>query len=152
MVVRRRKKNVKLRGHKTHGYGSMKKHRGAGNRGGRGLAGSGKRADQKKSLILKLYGNEYFGRRGFRRYGSVRLRCINVGVLDEHADVWKRKGFVKEEGGFFVVDLGALGYDKLLGGGKVSLKWKIKVDSFSDSALKKIESVGGVVEKHGSVS
>ena len=45
------KKVRKFRGSHTHGYGSKKKHRGAGSRGGRGMAGSGKRADQKKPSI-----------------------------------------------------------------------------------------------------
>ena len=53
MTVNRRKKVVKQRGSHTHGWGSKKKHRGAGNRGGRGMAGSGKRADQRKPSILK---------------------------------------------------------------------------------------------------
>ena len=63
MPVNKRKKATRFRAKTTHGYGSMKKNRGAGNRGGRGMAGSGKRADQKKPTILKLYGNEYFGKK-----------------------------------------------------------------------------------------
>ena len=53
MSVNKRKKNTRMRAKTTHGYGSMKKNRGAGNRGGRGMAGSGKRADQIKPTILK---------------------------------------------------------------------------------------------------
>ena len=52
MVVTR-KKNTRQRGSKTHGCGSMKKRRGAGHRGGRGAAGSGKRGDCKKPSIWK---------------------------------------------------------------------------------------------------
>ena len=33
--MQKKKKVTKQRGHKTHGWGSKKKHRGAGNRGGR---------------------------------------------------------------------------------------------------------------------
>ena len=51
MTVNKRKKNSRQRGSHTHGWGAMKKHRGAGNRGGRGAAGSGKRADSKKPSI-----------------------------------------------------------------------------------------------------
>ena len=46
MSVNKTKKVGKYRGSKTHGGGHMKKRRGAGNRGGRGMAGTGKRADQ----------------------------------------------------------------------------------------------------------
>ena len=42
MVVNKRKKNLRQRAGTTHGYGSMKKNRGAGNREGRGNAGAGK--------------------------------------------------------------------------------------------------------------
>ena len=42
--MRTRKKNTRQRGSHTHGWGAKKKHRGAGNRGGRGNAGSGPRA------------------------------------------------------------------------------------------------------------
>ena len=48
MVINKSKKKLKYRGSKTHGCGSMKKRRGAGHRGGRGAAGSGKRGDTKK--------------------------------------------------------------------------------------------------------
>ena len=79
MVVNKRKKNTRMRGNTTHGWGSMKKRRGAGNRGGRGNAGTGKRADQKKPTILKLYGNSYFGKHGFknqRRVGK-KVKTLN---------------------------------------------------------------------------
>ena len=49
MVVNRRKKVVKYRGHSNHGGGMRKKRRGAGSRGGRGNAGTGKRAGHKKA-------------------------------------------------------------------------------------------------------
>ena len=62
MVVNKSKKKLKYRGSKTHGCGSMKKRRGAGHRGGRGAAGSGKRGDAKKPSI---WGGRYFGKHGF---------------------------------------------------------------------------------------
>ena len=69
----KRKKVNKYRGSQTHGGGAKKKRRGAGNRGGRGMAGSGKRADQKKPSILKEYGNRYFGKRGFRSKNKKKI-------------------------------------------------------------------------------
>ena len=62
MVINKSKKKLKYRGSKTHGCGSMKKRRGAGHRGGRGAAGSGKRGDAKKPSI---WGGTYFGKHGF---------------------------------------------------------------------------------------
>ena len=46
-----------MRGSHTHGGGAKKKRRGAGNRGGRGMAGSGKRAGHKTyGIVLGKYG------------------------------------------------------------------------------------------------
>jgi len=64
MVVRFRKKVVKRRGSRTYGYGSSKKHRGKGSKGGKGLAGSGKKGQHKKiKLMLEGY---TIGKRGFK--------------------------------------------------------------------------------------
>ncbi len=52
-----------MRAKTTHGYGSMKKNRGAGNRGGRGLAGTGKRGDANKQTYQA--NKKYFGKHGF---------------------------------------------------------------------------------------
>ena len=50
MTIRKRKKKNKLRGHRTHGKGDTKNHRGAGSRGGVGRAGS------HKHKFTKYYG------------------------------------------------------------------------------------------------
>ena len=78
MPVHKRKKVTKQRGSKTHGWGSMKKHRGAGNRGGRGKAGTGKRADTKKPTIINLFGAKgYFGKKGFLQNNNTFSRNSN---------------------------------------------------------------------------
>jgi len=133
MPYKKRKKNIRQRGSKTHGWGSMKKHRGAGNRGGRGMAGSGKRAKQKKTKILKLYGNEYFGKKGFKRPQKVikKIKTINITEL---------KKFKKTD-----LDLTKLGYNKLLGKGSIKQKYNIKVQACSKKAKERIEKLGGKV-------
>lgn len=132
MMKYKRKKLVKRRGHKTHGWGSKKKRRGAGNRGGRGMAGTGKRADQKKPSIINKYGNSYFGKRGFKRPQSTikKIKTINVCEL----------GSFKER-----VDLTSLGYDKLLGSGRIEHPIEVKVVFASKKAIEKIEKAGGKV-------
>jgi len=133
MTVNKRKKFVRFRGSKTHGWGSMKKHRGAGNRGGRGMAGSGKRADTKKPTIIKEYGYQnYFGKHGFSRPQKVikEIKTINVGDLK----------FEKIE-----VNLSELGYGKLLGKGKPDKGYTVIVKSCSNLAKEKIEKSGGSV-------
>ena len=46
--VKRRRKSRRFRGSHTHGRGFKKKARGSGHRGGVGMAGTGKRGDQRK--------------------------------------------------------------------------------------------------------
>lgn len=130
MKTSKRKKVRRLRGSKTHGWG-VKKHRGAGNKGGTGMAGSGKRAQSKKMFILKYYGPEYYGGKGFNVPASVKndVKAINIRDLP-----------LKEN-----VNLTEMGYDKLLAKGKPKLKHNITVSSFSAKAKEKIEKAGGKI-------
>src|SRR3989344_1637198 len=147
MTVNKRKKNSRMRASSTHGWGSKKKHRGAGHRGGKGMAGSGKRADQKKPTILKLYGNDYYGKRGFHRPQKLikKIRTINLKDLQKHIESYVKDKLAEKQGNTYVVDLSKLGYDKLLGGGHVNIKLKIKADQFSKNAIHKIEENGGEI-------
>ncbi len=149
MVTNKRKKCSRLRGSKTHGWGAMKKHRGAGSRGGRGMAGSGKRADQKKPTILKLYGQSYFGKRGFKipKKLKINIQPINIDYLEKNIGNLLTKNLIKKEGDSFIVNLEDLGFNKLLGKGKVTKKFKIKVESFSKKAEEKIKKAGGEIIK-----
>src|SRR3989344_411779 len=133
-MIKKRKKVSRYRGSKTHGCGSMKKRRGAGNRGGRGMAGSGKRADQKKPSILKEYGTAYFGKKGFAsRSNKIKIKSINIGDLEN-----RLLTLIK-------IDLSKLKYNKLLGSGKITKKFEINVDHASKGAIEKIEKLGGKV-------
>jgi len=132
-----RKKNSRQKGSKTHGWGSMKKHRGAGNRGGRGKAGTGKRADTKKPTIINLFGNSYFGKTGFTSRSMKRVVPINVSQLQ----VMFEQGQVKND-----VDLKKIGFNKLLGAGQITAKLTIKVDVASPRAIEKVKKAGGSVE------
>ena len=61
MRIKKRTRSRRFRGAHTAGRGFKKKARGSGHRGGVGMAGTGKKADQKKTLILNLP-YEYFGK------------------------------------------------------------------------------------------
>jgi len=136
MVVRFRRKVRKMRGSKTHGYGSKKKHRGAGSRGGRGYAGSHK---HKWTYIVK-YEPDHFGKHGFvsrkQLYRKRRHKEINVGELEELA---AKLGVKSGE----LLDLASLGYTKLLGKGSIETPFIVKIASFTPRAKEKLESVGG---------
>lgn len=134
MAVNKRKKNSRQRGSKTHGWGAMKKHRGAGNRGGRGLAGSGKKSDQLKPTIIKKFGfDNYFGKLGFKRPQQLKTKIKTINIKD-------LKIFDKTD-----LNLTELGFSKLLGEGKVTKKYKIIIPSCSKIAKEKIEAAGGIV-------
>lgn len=144
MVVNRRKKVGKKRGHNTHGHGASKKHRGAGSRGGRGNAGTGKRAGQKKAGLkgFKLgHTKGFLRRRGLRRENTINLGNLNTHTINKYIHA----GQAKKEGQFYILDLSALGYDKLLGTGSINLKLKITVAKCSASAAEKVKTAGGEI-------
>lgn len=145
MVVKRNKKVKKYRGNKTHGWGSMKKHRGAGNRGGRGLAGTGKRAGHRVHWVIKNFGKGYLGRKGFTSKSSKLIRSINLKDIESKLETYLKNGLIKKESGALFIDLAKIGYDKILGSGTISNKYKIKARFVSKKAKEKIESLGGEI-------
>ena len=130
------KKNTRQRGSKTHGWGSKKKHRGAGHRGGRGMAGTGKRGDAKKPTIIKTIGNAYYGQHGFTSKSRRVERIINLRQLS----LLVENGKVGKE-----VDLKTLGYDKLLGMGNFEHKIKITAKRASPKAVEKLKKAGSEI-------
>lgn len=143
MTVNKRKKVARYRGSMTHGGGSKKKRRGAGNRGGRGMAGSGKRSDSKKP---SLWGGEYFGKKGFVSKGMKEdINPVNIGYLEGNISRWSSQKLIVKEGDFFSVDLEKLGFNKLLSAGRVTNKYKIKVTYASKKAIEKIKNNNGEV-------
>ncbi len=141
MVVRRRRKIRGLRGSRTVGRGCAKRGRGSGEKGGKGLSGGHK---QKWSYILR-YMPEYFGKHGFVRPAEVSaaVSAINVGDIDEHLDKLVSAGAARREENKFVVDATKLGFDKVLGGGKVTRPIEVTAKEFSASAKRKLEEAGG---------
>jgi large subunit ribosomal protein L15 len=152
MVIHKRKKNIRQRGSKTHGWGAMKKHRGAGNRGGRGMAGSGKRGDSKKPSIWK--NKKYFGMHGFKKKNIKRIiKAVNIIDLEDKFDKWVNNKLIHKDNDFYNLDLTKLGFNKLLGRGKVTKKYKITTEFASKKAIDKIKNLGGeVILKYKNVS
>ncbi|MBU0461236.1 MAG: 50S ribosomal protein L15, partial [Nanoarchaeota archaeon] len=143
MSFHKRKKNSRQRAGTTHGWGAMKKHRGSGNRGGVGMAGSGKRGDSIKPLLWK--NKRYFGIHGFASRFK-KLNAINLEQIDDNAESWAKKGKIEKKENAYTVDLKKLGYDKLLGTGKVTKKLEISVDHASPGAVEKVKKAGGSVK------
>jgi len=141
MTDNKRKKNSRQRGSWTHGWGAKKKHRGAGSRGGRGLAGSGKRGDAKKTLYWK--DANYFGKHGFVPVNSEKDVTINIAHLDTIVETLIKKGKATKENGAISINLNELGFTKLLGAGNTKRKLNITVNKASKSAEEKISKNGG---------
>ena len=144
MVTYKRKKVTKYRGGSTHGGGARKKRRGAGSRGGRGHAGSGKRAGHMKMKYVKE--GHILGRRGFTSKNVSAVKAVNLGYFtSDRVTKLVKEGKAHKEGNVYVIDLAALGYQKLLGTGKVTVKLKLMVKSCSADTAEKVAAAGGEV-------
>lgn len=142
----KRKKSSRMHGRKmgTAGHGSRKQHRSSGNRGGRGMAGTGKRADHKKTLILKLYGHKYFGKQGITSRGTQKDKTnkINVRTIQTNLNNLVKKGIAKETSKGFEINLEKY---VILGDGEIKEKLIIKAMKASKSAIEKVKKAGGEI-------
>ena len=150
MKLKKRKKTSRIRGSRTFGYGARKKHQGSGHKGGKGMAGTGKRADHKKSLILVKF-DKYFGKQGFtsKRAERKKGQVMNIEqILKNKSSIIKK---YTKDGVIVLKDY------KILGSGEVKegdfSEMKISAKKFSESAKEKIEKAGGKIilkteEKH----
>lgn len=140
-MAQKNRKIVSKRGTRSCGYGNAQKHRGSGSRGGRGNAGSGKHKQ-----IKSIKEGRIFGKVGFKRHPSLRSKPITINLSDiaRKLDSWVLEEKAKKtSAGIFVLDLRALGYEKVLGSGNLNIKIEITADSFSNKAKEKIEEAGG---------
>ena len=138
MAARKRAKKSRLRGSHTHGWGEKKHHRKAGSRGGKGRAGSGKRADQKKPMY---WGEGRTTKRGFIAKNIPDSNAINIGeitLMIEHKKIEKK-------GSNYDVNLTELGYTKLLSKGAAKYPMNITVAAASEKAVAKVTEKGGSV-------
>lgn len=141
MRTHKRKKSSRMhgRGMGTHGRGARKKARGSGHHGGKGMAGTGKRADHKKTLITKLYGNSYFGKQGITSKKTERdtRKRINLWQIESSPEKYGKKSGDKYE-----INLKKY---KILGSGEVKNKLIINALEASKSAIEKVKKAGGEI-------
>ena len=135
MTKRRKKKNKS----QTHGYGSSKKNRGAGNRGGRGNAGRGKKAKHEK---MTKDGIHQLGEKGFNSRQNEQ-NGINLRDIDQRIENFVEEGFAEKDGSQYVFYADKAGFDKILGKGYLNHEIEIHAEKFSGTAEEKIEEAGG---------
>ncbi|MEM1629783.1 MAG: uL15 family ribosomal protein [Saccharolobus sp.] len=138
MVVRREKKSRKLRGSRTMGWGIKGQHRDRGSQGSRAVG----MHKEKWSWLVK-YGKDWYGKHGFRNPTTKLVSVISLRKLNEL--ILKGAVAFEEQDGRKVIDLGKLGYQKLLGGGNISIPIVIKVDRATQKAVQKVKQIGGEV-------
>ena len=140
MAFHKRQKISRARGSRTHGWGRL--HRGSGNKGGAGHAGSGKKADAKKPH----YADRIFGKHGFIAHNSVtRAITINLKDVEQHLESWIANKHATVANGVATIDLTKLGFTKLLSEGKTTSKLHLTIESASEKAVEKVKAAGGTV-------
>lgn len=125
---KKRKKSSRMHGSSSHGRGFKKKGRGSGHRGGVGMAGTGKRADHKKSLILN-FKEKYFGKESLKPKAK-EYKVINL------TEVKRIIGDKKE--------INLKDY-KILSKGEVKSPITIYAFAASKKALEKVKKAGGKI-------
>ncbi|WP_254535514.1 uL15m family ribosomal protein [Halomarina litorea] len=136
-------KKRRQRGSRTHGGGTHKNRRGAGNRGGRGRAGRAKH---------EFHNYEPLGKHGFNRpeKAQATVATVDLQKLDEDIAVLVKEGVAEETDDGYAVDARDLAettskvdYVKVLGASQLFNQLEITADIFSDSARELIEGEGG---------
>ena len=123
----------------THGRGARKKAKGTGHRGGKGMSGSGKRADHKKTLVTKLYGHKYFGKQGVTSRGTKKDKADRINLQQIELNLEK---YGQEKNNVWEINLKKY---KILGTGEVKNKLIITAKTASKSAIEKVKKMGGEI-------
>ena len=138
-MASRLRKTRRVRGGRHMGWGQVGQHRSFGHKGGLGRSGHLKHL---WSTVIKE-DQDHFGHESTHRPASVSVitkKWVNVRDLD---DLFAKVG--KSENSKNILDLTSLEIDKLLGGGKITNAYTIKVKYASVSAQEKIKQAGGEV-------
>lgn len=135
MNVKKGKRFRKFRGSKGCGGGFRQKRRGKGSNGGKGMAGTGKRASQKVQLgqiVARKYGFEkYFGKSGYTSASTAKRKKEQIN-LENIQKLYKDQKEIN------------LTEYKILGEGE-GFKATITAKAASASAIEKMEKAGGKI-------
>ena len=138
-MATRLRKTRKFRGSRNHGWGQVGQHRASGHKGGLGQSGMLK---HHFSTMLKDYPDHFGHSSNNPPTRNIIKKWASVRDLD---DLYLKSG--KQENGKKTLDLKALGFDKLLGGGQVKNAYSIKIDQFTSKAEEKVKTAGGELLK-----
>ncbi len=119
------------------GWGQVGQHRASGHKGGLGVSGLMK---HHYSTLLKDDPDHFGHDSTSPPHPNITRKWASIRDLD---DLFTKFG--KEEGGKKVIDLAAAGYDKLLGGGKATGAYSVRIGRSTASAEEKVKAAGGEV-------
>lgn len=142
LKLKRRRKSRRFRGSHTHGRGFKKKARGSGHRGGFGMAGTGKRGDQRKTMILKNTLDEvYFGKRATRlRFGRPKPKTFNLATISLSSLLSNH--IAKEHNGSYELSVPT---HKIVGALTHDVKLVIHAMGASEGAIASVKKHGGQI-------
>jgi len=140
-MATRLRKTRRLRGGRHMGWGQVGQHRASGHQGGLGVTGMLK---HHYSSMLKYHPDHYGHNASKPPHPNITKRWASIRDID---DLAVKYGRAQEEGDDqrTIVDLQAAGYQKLLGGGKLTQAYIIKVPKLAASAEEQIKAAGGEV-------
>ena len=130
MKTHKRTKNSRIRGARTCGWGFRQKHKGHGNKGGFGMAGTSKHKNQSTEMSVK---GEYFGKQGATSRGTKVAKYEKINLYSIKDNMFKKDG-----------DKINLAKHKILGTGD-GFKAEITAKSATASAIAKMEKAGGKI-------
>ena len=136
-MTTRLRKTRKFRGSRTHGWGQVGQHRASGHKGGLGISGQLK---HHFSSMLKEDPDHFGHDSTHPPHPNITKKWASIRDLD---DLFAKFG--KKEGEKKVIDLSGNGFDKLLGGGKISNAYTVKIKQSTSSAQEKVKQAGGEV-------
>ena len=134
-MKRRSKKTRKLMGKRSHGRGDTKNRRGAGCRGGRGMAG----VDKHKWSWAMNIDTKYFSKTGFTRPNRTSVNTVNLFYINQRALLNE----LKKEGDKYTFEFDG----KVLATGSVTVPVSIKAMAWSKNVEKKLKEAGGEISK-----
>jgi large subunit ribosomal protein L15 len=132
----KRTKNSRIRGARTVGWGFRQKHKGHGNKGGFGMAGTGKRADHKKQSALMTdtkTKKKYFGKQGLTSRGTAIAKYEKINLYAVKDNMYTKEGCK--------IDLKK---HKILGHGD-GFNAVITALFATEGAIKKMQAAGGKI-------
>uniref|UniRef100_A0A7J2TGM7 Large ribosomal subunit protein uL15 n=1 Tax=Archaeoglobus fulgidus TaxID=2234 RepID=A0A7J2TGM7_ARCFL len=101
---------------------------------------------RERNLISRLKELREEGKLDEKTYRILKSKAeINVGDLDSIIETLASLGLAERRGEKFFVDLGILGYSKLLGSGNVTKAIEVKVEKATEKAIEKLKAAGGGV-------